>query len=188
MLLPPFLLLVFIMLLLDRILTHIVIHLSNNTSYHLQFLYCPGRYVFFQWKFVHGICGTLVKYQRLTPKGCRFVPRHDRFRNTIFVSYAITNNTNCVPFIALTVTVKHVVRGRNKQVLPQWICLRCNIQFDNMGSVIFLECTHARSVMEATPHTQNFVCWILNFQVNLRKIISLEPHMKLKSLVHEVFF
>jgi hypothetical protein len=28
----------------------------------------------------------------------------------------------------------------------------------------------------------------LNFQVNLRKIISLEPHMKLKSLVNEVFF
>jgi hypothetical protein len=48
--------------------------------------------------------------------------------------------------------------------------------------------THARSVMEATPYTQNFVCWILNFQVNLRKIISLEPHMKLKSLVNEVFF
>ncbi len=30
----------FIMLLLDRILTHIVNHLSN-TSYHLQHLYCP---------------------------------------------------------------------------------------------------------------------------------------------------
>jgi hypothetical protein len=29
-----------IMLLLDRILTHIVNHLSN-TSYHLQYLYCP---------------------------------------------------------------------------------------------------------------------------------------------------
>ncbi len=42
--------------------------------------------------------------------------------------------------------------------------------------------------MEATPYTQNFVCWILNFQVNLRKIISLEPHMKLKSLVDEKFF
>ncbi len=26
-----------------------------------------------------------------------------------------------------------------------------------------------------------FVAWILNFQVNLRKIISLEPHMKLES-------
>jgi hypothetical protein len=35
----------FIMLLLDRILTHIVNHLSN-TSYHLQYLYCPGGYVF----------------------------------------------------------------------------------------------------------------------------------------------
>ncbi len=23
---------------------------------------------------------------------------------------------------------------------PQWICLWCNIQFDNMGSVIFFEC------------------------------------------------
>ena len=33
-----------------------------------------------------------------------------------------------------------------------------------------------------------FVTWILNFQLNLRKIISLEPHMKLKSLVNEVFF
>ncbi len=41
-------------------------------------------------------------------------------------------------FISLTVAVKHVVGGRNKQVLPQWICLCCNIQFDNMGSVIFL--------------------------------------------------
>ena len=40
----------------------------------------------------------------------------------------------------MTVTVKHVVGGRNKQVLPQWICLRCNILFDNMGSVIFFEC------------------------------------------------
>ncbi len=49
-------------------------------------------------------------------------------------------NTNCVSFISLTVTVKHVVGGRNKQVLPQWICLRCNIQSDNMGSVIFFEC------------------------------------------------
>jgi hypothetical protein len=73
-------------------------------------------------------------------EGCRFEPRHVLFRNTTFVSCAITNNTNCVSFIALTVTVKHVVRGRNKQVLPQWICLRCNIQFDNMGSVIFFEC------------------------------------------------
>jgi hypothetical protein len=33
------------MLLLDRILTHITNHLSN-TSYHLQYLYCPGGYVF----------------------------------------------------------------------------------------------------------------------------------------------
>ena len=33
-----------------------------------------------------------------------------------------------------------------------------------------------------------FVAWILNFQVNLRKIISLEPHMKLESQVNEVFF
>ncbi len=47
-------------------------------------------------------------------------------------------------FISLTVTVKHVVGGRNKQVLPQWICLWCNIQFDNMGSVIFFECRVAR--------------------------------------------
>jgi hypothetical protein len=38
------------------------------------------------------------------------------------------------------VTVKHVVGGRNKQVLPQWKCHWCNIQFDNMGSVIFFEC------------------------------------------------
>jgi hypothetical protein len=36
--------------------------------------------------------------------------------------------------------VKHVVGGRNKQVLPQWKCHWCNIQFDNMGSVIFFEC------------------------------------------------
>ncbi len=35
----------FTMLLLDRILTHIVNHLSN-TSYHLQYLYCQGGYVF----------------------------------------------------------------------------------------------------------------------------------------------
>ncbi len=33
------------MLLLDRILTHIVNHISN-TSYHLQYLYCQGGYVF----------------------------------------------------------------------------------------------------------------------------------------------
>ncbi len=45
-----------------------------------------------------------------------------------------------------------------------------------------------RSVMEATPYNQNFVCWILNFQVNFKKIISLEPNMKLKSLLNEVFF
>jgi hypothetical protein len=35
----------FILLLLDIILTHIVNHISN-TSYHLQYLYCQGRYVF----------------------------------------------------------------------------------------------------------------------------------------------
>jgi hypothetical protein len=35
----------FTMLLLDRILTHIVNHLSN-TSYHLQYLYCQAGYVF----------------------------------------------------------------------------------------------------------------------------------------------
>ncbi len=33
-----------------------------------------------------------------------------------------------------------------------------------------------------------FVAWILNFQFNLRKIISLEPHMKLESQVNDVFF
>ncbi len=35
----------FTMLLLDRILTHIVNHMSN-TSYHLQYLYCQVGYVF----------------------------------------------------------------------------------------------------------------------------------------------
>ncbi len=35
----------FIMLLLDKILTHIVNRISN-TSYHLQYLYCPDGYVF----------------------------------------------------------------------------------------------------------------------------------------------
>ncbi len=35
----------FTMLLLDRILTHIVNHISN-TSYHLLYLYCQGGYVF----------------------------------------------------------------------------------------------------------------------------------------------
>jgi hypothetical protein len=35
----------FTMLLLDRILTHIVNH-TSNTSYHLQYLYCQGGYVF----------------------------------------------------------------------------------------------------------------------------------------------
>ncbi len=35
----------FTMLLLDRILTHIVNH-KSNTSYHLQYLYCQGGYVF----------------------------------------------------------------------------------------------------------------------------------------------
>ncbi len=83
-------------------------------------------------------------------EGCRFVPRHDLFRNTIFVSCAITNNTNCVSFIALTVPVKHVVGRRNKQVLPQWICLRCNIQFDNMGSVIFFQCASLRRRRKAS--------------------------------------
>ncbi len=42
--------------------------------------------------------------------------------------------------------------------------------------------------MEATPYNQMFVSWILNFLVNLRKIISLESHMKLESIVNEVFF
>ncbi len=36
------------------------------------------------------------------PEGCLFEPRHDLFRNTIFVSCGITNNTNCLSFIALT--------------------------------------------------------------------------------------
>ncbi len=44
----------------------------------------------------------------------------------------------------------------------------------------------ARSVIEATPYNQMFVSWIFNFLVNLRKIISLEPHMKLDSIVNEV--
>jgi hypothetical protein len=35
----------FTMLLLNRILTHSVNHLSN-TSYHLQYLYCQGGYAF----------------------------------------------------------------------------------------------------------------------------------------------
>ncbi len=33
-----------------------------------------------------------------------------------------------------------------------------------------------------------FVAWILNFLVNLRKIICLEPYMKLESQEKEVFF
>ncbi len=33
-----------------------------------------------------------------------------------------------------------------------------------------------------------FVSWALNFQVNLRKKIFLEPHVKLEWLVNEVFF
>jgi hypothetical protein len=33
-----------------------------------------------------------------------------------------------------------------------------------------------------------FASWIMNFQVTFRKIISLEPHMKLERLVNEVFF
>jgi hypothetical protein len=136
MLLPPFLLLVFIMLQWDRILTHIVNHLSN-TSYHLQYLYCPGGYLYFRCKVCTWHVWHIGEVSETHPEGCWFEPRHDLFRNSIFVSCAITNNTNCVSFIALTGTVKHVVRGRNKQVLPQWICLRCNIQFDNMGSVIF---------------------------------------------------
>ncbi len=45
----------------------------------------------------------------------------------------------------------------------------------------------ARSVIEATPHNQMFVSWMFNFLVNLRKIISLEPHVKLDSIVNEVF-
>ncbi len=53
-------------------------------------------------------------------------------------------------FISLTVTVKHVVGGRNKQVLPQWKCHWCNIQFDNMGSVIFFECVYLTAVSEVS--------------------------------------
>jgi hypothetical protein len=45
----------------------------------------------------------------------------------------------------------------------------------------------ARSVIEATPYNQMFVSWIFNFLVNLRKIICLEPNMKLDSIVNEVF-
>jgi hypothetical protein len=52
------------------------------------------------------------------------------------------------------VTVKHVVGGRNKQVLPQWKCNWCNIQFDNMGSVIFFECITV-STMEEDGATIN---------------------------------
>jgi hypothetical protein len=75
-------------------------------------------------------------------EGYRFEPRYDLFRNYYFcILRHQINNTNCVSFVSFTVTVKHVVGGRNKQVLPQWICLRCNIQFDNMGSVIFFECS-----------------------------------------------
>jgi hypothetical protein len=47
--------------------------------------------------------------------------------------------------------------------------------------------TPAGSVMKATPYSQNFVSLILNFQVILRKVISLEPYMKLESLVNGVF-
>ncbi len=79
------------------------------------------------------------------PEDCRFELRHDLFKNSIFVSCGIRLTTQIVClFISLTVTVKHVVGGRNKQVLPQWICLWCNIQFDNMGSVIFFECVTYR--------------------------------------------
>jgi hypothetical protein len=124
----------FIMLLLDIILTHIVNHLSN-TSYHLQYLYCPGAKpnlitcvveIFLSegledrllsaleigngvWRIkdrkifsskymdsVQGIYGTLVEYQRLTPKGCKFEPKHDLFRNTIFVSCGIRLTTQIV--------------------------------------------------------------------------------------------
>ncbi len=38
-----------------------------------------------------------------------------------------------------------------------------------------------------SPVKYMFMAWILNFQVNLRKIISLEPHMKLERQVNEVF-
>ena len=34
------------------------------------------------------------------------------------------------------------------QVLPQWICLRCNIQVDNMGSEIFFECTCCEFILK----------------------------------------
>ncbi len=46
---------------------------------------------------------------------------------------------------------------------------------------------YARSVIEATPCNQMFVSWIFNFLANLSKIISLEPRMKLDSIVNEVF-
>ncbi len=45
----------------------------------------------------------------------------------------------------------------------------------------------ARSVIKATPYNHMFLSWIFNILVNLRKIISLEPHMNLDSLVNEVF-
>ena len=90
-------------------------------------------------------------------EGCWFEPRYDLFGNTIFVSLLHQiNNTNCVSFVSLTVTVKHVVGGRNKQVLPQWICLRCNIQFDNMGSVIFFECGGIRNYLKNIRNSAEF--------------------------------
>ncbi len=48
-------------------------------------------------------------------------------------------------------TVKHDIGGRNKQVLPQWICHWCNIQFDNMGSVIFFECSTVHYITVHRP-------------------------------------
>ncbi len=51
---------------------------------------------------------------------------------------------------------------------------------------IIREVASTEKYLTFSPVKYMFMAWILNFQVNLRKIISLEPHMKLERQVNEV--
>jgi hypothetical protein len=110
-------------------------------------------------------------------EGCRSSPGMICYKYYFCILRHQINNTNNVTFISFTVTVNHVVGGRNKQVLSQWICLRCNIQFDNMGSVIFFEChctflynlfgTSLESIWSSCPHHQAIIIKLIYIKVTI---------------------
>ncbi len=52
------------------------------------------------------------------PEGCRFVPRHDLYRNTIFVSCGIRLTTQIVSFISLTVMVNMLLETEINKCCP----------------------------------------------------------------------